>query len=87
MTGGFNRSPGKDGDTTGDAPEGVNITESQHNHFQTNGAEVATVSMTNKRLLLHSKAIESNERTLKIGFSLKAEWDSTQKSDKTATSK
>ncbi len=51
----------KEGDTfTIDAPEGVNITEIATQSLQANGAEVATVSMTGKRLLLLSKK-QSNQ--------------------------
>ena len=41
----------KEGDTfTIDAPEGVNITEIATQSLQANGAEVATVSMTGKKI-------------------------------------
>ena len=51
----------KDGDTfTIDAPEGVNITEVATQSLQANGAEVATISMTNKKITFtFKKAIES----------------------------
>ena len=81
----------KDGDTfTIDAPEGVNITEIATQSLQANGAEVATVSMTNKKITFtFKKAIESMNQNVKGGFSYKAEWDSTpgNPGNKTATSK
>ena len=81
----------KDGDTfTIDAPEGVNITELATQSLQANGAEVATVSMTNKKITFtFKKAIESMNENVKGGFSYKAEWDSTpgNPGNKTATSK
>ena len=41
----------KEGDTfTIDAPEGVNISEIATQSLQANGAEVASVSMTNKKI-------------------------------------
>ena len=81
----------KDGDTfTIDAPEGVNITEIATQSLQANGAEVATISMTNKKItFIFKKAIESMNENVKGGFSYKAEWDSTpgNPGNKTATSK
>ena len=81
----------KEGDTfTIDAPEGVNITELATQSLQANGAEVATVSMTNKKITFtFKKAIESMNENVKGGFSYKAEWDSTpgNPGNKTATSK
>ena len=81
----------KDGDTfTIDAPEGVNITELATQSLQANGAEVATVSMTNKKITFtFKKAIESMNENVKGGFSYKAEWDNTpgNPGNKTATSK
>ena len=81
----------KDGDTfTIDAPEGVNITEIATQSLQANGAEVATISMTNKKITFtFKKAIESMNHNVKGAFSYKAEWDSTpgNPGNKTATSK
>ena len=81
----------KDGDTfTIDAPEGVNITEIATQSLQANGAEVATISMTNKKITFtFKKAIEAMNENVKGGFSYKAEWDSTpgNPGNKTATSK
>ena len=81
----------KDGDTfTIDAPEGVNITEIATQSLQANGAEVATISMTNKKITFtFKKAIESMNQNVKGGFSYKAEWDNTpgNSGNKTATSK
>ena len=81
----------KEGDTfTIDAPEGVNITEVATQSLQANGAEVATISMTNKKITFtFKKAIESMNQNVKGGFSYKAEWDSTpgNPGNKTATSK
>ena len=81
----------KEGDTfTIDAPEGVNITEIATQSLQANGAEVATVSMTDKKITFtFKKAIESMNQNVKGGFSYKAEWDSTpgNPGNKTATSK
>ena len=81
----------KEGDTfTIDAPEGVNITEIATQSLQANGAEVATVSMTGKKITFtFKKAIESMNQNVKGGFSYKAEWDSTpgNPGNKTATSK
>lgn len=81
----------KEGDTfTIDAPEGVNITEIATQSLQANGAEVATISMTNKKITFtFKKAIESMNENVKGGFSYKAEWDSTpgNPGNKTATSK
>ena len=81
----------KDGDTfTIDAPEGVNITEIATQSLQANGAEVATVSMTGKKITFtFKKAIESMNQNVKGGFSYKAEWDNTpgNPGNKTATSK
>lgn len=81
----------KDGDTfTIDAPEGVNITEIATQSLLANGAEVATISMTNKKITFtFKKAIESMNQNVKGGFSYKAEWDSTpgNPGNKTATSK
>ena len=81
----------KDGDTfTIDAPEGVNITEVATQSLQANGAEVATISMTKKKITFTSKkAIESMNQNVKGGFQYKAEWDNTpgNPGNKTATSK
>ena len=81
----------KEGDTfTIDAPEGVNITEIATQSLQANGAEVATVSMTGKKITFtFKKAIESMSQNVKGGFSYKAEWDNTpgNPGNKTATSK
>lgn len=81
----------KEGDTfTIDAPEGVNITEIATQSLQANGAEVATVSMTGKKItFIFKKAIESMNQNVKGGFSYKAQWDSTpgNPGNKTATSK
>ena len=81
----------KEGDTfTIDAPEGVNITEIATQSLQANGAEVATVSMTGKKITFtFKKAIESMNQNVKGGFSDKAEWDNTpgNPGNKTATSK
>ena len=81
----------KEGDTfTIDAPEGVNITEIATQSLQANGAEVATVSMTGKKITFtFKKAIEAMNQNVKGGFSYKAEWDNTpgNPGNKTATSK
>ena len=81
----------KDGDTfTIDAPEGVNITEIATQSLQANGAEVATISMTNKKITFtFKKAIESMNENVKGGFSYNAVWDNTpgNPGNKTATSK
>ena len=81
----------KEGDTfTIDAPEGVNITKLATESLQANGAEVATISMTNKKITFtFKKAIESMNQNVKGGFSYKAEWDNTpgNPGNKTATSK
>lgn len=81
----------KEGDTfTIDAPEGVNITEIATQSLQANGAEVATITMTNKKITFtFKKAIETMNQNVKGGFSYKAEWDSTpgNPGNKTATSK
>ena len=81
----------KEGDTfTIDAPEGVNITEVATQSLQANGAEVAIISMTNKKITFtFKKAIESMNQNVKGGFSYKAEWDNTpgNPGNKTATSK
>ncbi|MFS9026865.1 Spy0128 family protein [Streptococcus sp. OMI870] len=81
----------KEGDTfTIDAPEGVNITEVATQSLQANGAEVATISMTNKKITFtFKKAIESMNQNVKGRFSYKAEWDNTpgNPGNKTATSK
>ena len=81
----------KEGDTfTIDAPEGLNITELATQSLQANGAEVATLSMTNKKITFtFKKAIESMNQNVKGGFSYKAEWDNTpgNPGNKTATSK
>ena len=81
----------KEGDTfIIDAPEGVNITEVATQSLQANGAEVATISMTNKKITFtFKKAIESMNQNVKGGFSYKAEWDNTpgNPGNKTATSK
>ena len=80
----------KEGDTfTIDAPEAVNITEVATQSLQANGAEVATISMTNKKITFtFKKAIESMNQNVKGGFSYKAEWDNTpgNPGNKTATS-
>ena len=81
----------KEGDTfTIDAPEGVNIIEIATQSLQANGAEVATVSMTGKKITFtFKKAIESMNQNVKGGFSYNAEWDNTpgNPGNKTATSK
>ena len=81
----------KEGDTfTIDAPEGVNISEIATQSLQANGAEVASVSMTNKKITFtFKKAIESMNQNVKGGFSYQAVWDSTpgNPGNKTATSK
>ena len=71
-------------------PEGINITKIATQSLQANGAEVATISMTNKKITFtFKKAIESMNQNVKGGFSYKAEWDSTpgNPGNKTATSK
>ena len=81
----------KEGDTfTIDAPEGVNITKLATESLQANGAEVATLSMTDKKITFtFKKAIESMNQNVKGGFSYQAVWDSTpgNPGNKTATSK
>lgn len=81
----------KEGDTfTIDAPEGVNITEVAAQSLQANGAEVATITMTNKKITFtFKKAIESMNQNVKGGYSYKAEWDNTpgNPGNKTATSR
>ena len=81
----------REGDTfTIDAPEGVNITEVATQSLQANGAEVATITMTNKKITFtFKKAIESMNQNVKGGFSYKAEWDNTpgNPGNKTATSR
>ena len=81
----------KEGDTfTIDAPEGVNITEVATKSLQANGAEVATIAMTNKKITFtFKKAIESMNQNVKGGYSYKAEWDNTpgNPGNKTATSR
>ena len=81
----------KEGDTfTIDAPEGINITKIATQSLQANGAEVATISMTNKKITFtFKKAIESMNQNVKGGFSYRAVWDSTpgNPGNKTATSK
>ena len=81
----------KEGDTfTIDAPEGVNITKLATESLQANGAEVATISMTNKKITFtFKKAIESMNQNVKGGFSYQVMWDSTpgNPGNKTATSK
>lgn len=81
----------KEGDTfTIDAPEGVNITKVATQSLQANGAEVATIVMTNKKITFtFKKAIESMNQNVKGGFSYKAEWDNTpgNPGNKTATSR
>ena len=81
----------KEGDTfTIDAPEGVNITKLATESLQANGAEVATISMTNKKITFtFKKAIESMNQNVKGGFSYQVVWDSTpgNPGNKTATSK
>lgn len=81
----------KEGDTfTIDAPEGVNITDIATQSLQANGAEVATIAMTNKKITFtFKKAIESMNQNVKGGFQYKAEWDNTpgNPGNKTATSR
>ena len=81
----------KEGDTfTIDAPEGVNITKIATQSLQANGAEVATIMMTNKKITFtFKKAIEAMNQNVKGGFSYKAEWDNTpgNPGNKTATSR
>ena len=81
----------KEGDTfTIDAPEGLNITELATQSLQANGAEVATLSMTDKKITFtFKKAIESMNQNVKGGFQYRAVWDSTpgNPGNKTATSK
>ena len=81
----------KEGDTfTIDAPEGVNITEVATQSLQANGAEVATITMTNKKITFtFKKAIESMNENVKGGFQYKAEWDNKpgNPGNKTATSR
>ena len=81
----------KEGDTfTIDAPEGLNITELATQSLQANGAEVATLSMTNKKITFtFKKAIEAMNQNVKGGFQYRAVWDSTPENpgNKTATSK
>lgn len=81
----------KEGDTfTIDAPEGVNITKIATQSLQANGAEVATITMTNKKITFtFKKAIEAMNQNVKGGFSYKAEWDNTpgNPGNKTATSR
>ena len=81
----------KEGDTfTIDAPEGLNITELATQSLQANGAEVATLSMTNKKITFtFKKAIESMNQNVKGGFQYRAVWDNTpgNPGNKTATSK
>ena len=81
----------KEGDTfTIYAPEGVNITEIATQSLQANGAEVATITMTSKKITFtFKKAIEAMNQNVKGGFSYKAEWDNTpgNPGNKTATSK
>ena len=81
----------KEGDTfTIDAPEGVNITKLATESLQANGAEVATLSMTDKKITFtFKKAIESMNQNVKGGVSYQAVWDSTpgNPGNKTATSK
>ena len=81
----------KEGDTfTIDAPEGLNITDLATQSLQANGAEVATLSMTNKKITFtFKKAIEAMNQNVKGGFQYRAVWDSTpgNPGNKTATSK
>ena len=81
----------KEGDTfTIDAPEGVNISEVATQSLQANGAEVATVSMTGKKITFtFKKAIESMNENVKGGFQYKAEWDNKpgNPGNKTATAR
>lgn len=81
----------KEGDTfTIDAPEGLIITELATQSLQANGAEVATLSMTDKKITFtFKKAIESMNQNVKGGFQYRAVWDSTpgNPGNKTATSK
>ena len=81
----------KEGDTfTIDAPEGVNISEVATQSLQANGAEVATITMTNKKITFtFKKAIESMNENVKGGFQYKAEWDNKpgNPGNKTATAR
>ena len=81
----------KEGDTfTIDAPEGVNITEVATQSLQANGAEVATITMTGKKITFtFKKAIESMNENVKGGFQYKAEWDNKpgNPGNKTATAR
>lgn len=81
----------KEGDTfTIDAPEGVNITEVATQSLQANGAEVATITMTDKKITFtFKKAIESMNENVKGGFQYKAEWDNKpgNPGNKTATAR
>ena len=81
----------KEGDTfTIDAPEGTNFTEVATQSLQANGAEVATVSMSGKKITFtFKKAIESMPKNVKGGFSYKVEWDNTpgNPGNKTATAR
>ena len=67
----------KEGDTfTIDAPEGTNITEVPIQSLQANGAEIATITMTNKKITFtFKKAIESMNKNVKGGFQYRVEWD------------
>ena len=69
----------KEGDSfTIDAPEGVNFTQVATQSLQANGAEIATISMTNKKITFtFKKAIESMNENVKGGFSYKVTWDNT----------
>ena len=81
----------REGDTfTIDAPEGVNISEVATQSLQANGAEVATITMTNKKITFtFKKAIESMNENVKGGFQYKAEWDNKpgNPGNKTATAR
>ena len=81
----------KEGDTfTIDAPEGVNITDVATQSLQANGAEVATITMTGKKITFtFKKAIESMNENVKGGFQYKAEWDNKpgNPGNKTATAR
>ena len=89
---GFTGKSVKDGDTfTIDAPEGVNITEIATQSLQANGAEVATISMTNKKITFTFK--KSNRihepKTLRVVSHTKQNGIAHQEilATKTATSK
>ena len=81
----------KEGDTfTIDAPEGTNITEVPIQSLQANGAEIATITMTNKKITFtFKKAIESMNKNVKGGFQYRVEWDNKpgNPGNKTATAR